>query len=467
MSTFVLGVDSSTQSCKALLVNAETGEVVDSRRASHPEGTEVDPREWARALHEATEDLLPRADAVSIAAQQHGMVLLDSAGEVVRPALLWNDTRSAGAATRLTERLGGPEAAARRLGSVPVASYTATKLEWVRDHEPENAAMASAVVLPHDYLTSVLHENGELWTDHGDASGTAYYSTAERRWLPDIAEQAIGHPVSLPRLAEPGQSVGRTRGGAVLGAGTGDNMGAALGLNLEPGDAVLSMGTSAVAMMVSETSTHDASGLVSGFCDATGRYLPLACTLNGAPVFDLGCRLLGVDHDEFSRLALSADPDPEGAIFLPYLNGERTPNLPEARAQFGRLRGDLSRPQMARAMVEGLACSVVEAMGYVTEQVGRQPRRVLLIGGGAKSEAFRRILADILRRPVEVPAAEEFVALGAARQAAWALDGGSEPPTWDSAVATTQTVEPEETTEVFQAYLDFRNATYPELAPKG
>lgn len=460
VSTFVLGVDSSTQSCKALLVNAETGEVIDSRRASHPDGSEVDPREWARALREATQELLPRADAVSIAAQQHGMVLLDAEGDVVRPALLWNDTRSAEAAERLTQSLGGPAEAARRVGSVPVASYTATKLAWVRENEPENAAKTASVALPHDYLTSVLNDSGQLWTDHGDASGTAYYSPARRSWVPEIAEQALGRPVDLPRLAEPGQAVGKTSGGALIGAGTGDNMGAALGLGLEPGDVAVSMGTSAVAMMISETPTHDASGCVSGFCDATGRYLPLACTLNGAPVIDLGCRLLGVDHEEFSRLALEAEPGSGGAVFLPYLHGERTPNLPNARARFGGLTGDFTRPQMARAMVEGLASSVVEAMGYVTGQVGREPRRVILIGGGAKSEAFRQIFADLVGRPVQVPEAQEFVALGAARQAAWALSGRAEPPTWS--VAAAPEVDPQGSPEAYRAYLDFRRETYPD-----
>lgn len=463
MSTYVLGVDSSTQSCKALLVDAATGEVVDSRRSTHPEGTEVDPRAWERALHEATDELLPRADAVSIAAQQHGMVLLDAQGEVVRPALLWNDTRSATEAENLTSELGGPETAARRTGSVPVASYTATKLAWVRDHEPDHAEAARAVALPHDWLTSRLNTSGEVWTDHGDASGTAYYSPSDRRWIQEIADEALGHAVALPHLADPGQPIGETSTGAVVAAGTGDNMGASLGLGLEPGDVALSVGTSAVAMMVSESSTHDATGYVSGFCDATGKYLPLACTLNGAPVVDMGCRLLGVDHEEFSRLALAADPGSEGAVFLPYLYGERTPNLPNARGQFSGLAGGFGREHMARAIVEGLACSIVEAMEHVIEQVGTEPRRILLIGGGAKSPAFRQILAEVSGHPILVPESQEFVALGAARQAAWALSGSAEPPTWKTAEAQEVTAEPRP--ETYRRYIAFRNEVHPDVAP--
>lgn len=457
--TYVLGVDSSTQSCKALLVEAETGRVVETRRAEHPGGTEVDPAAWRAALEEATADLLPRAAAVSVAGQQHGMVLLDERREPVRPALLWNDTRSAREAEELTERLGGPERAARRVGSVPVASYTATKLAWTRRNEPESARRARAVALPHDYLTLALNADDELVTDHGDASGTAYYSPADRAWVPEIAEEALGHAPRLPRLAEPGEAIGRTRGGAVLAAGTGDNMGAALGLGLRPGDVALSMGTSAVAMMVADSPAEDPSGSVSGFCDATGRYLPLACTLNGAPVMDLGRRLLGVGQEEFSELALAGEPGAGGAVFLPYLNGERTPNLPDATAQLGGVAGDLSRENLARAVVEGLACSVREAMDRVVGHSGGEAGRVLLIGGGARSRAFQRILAGILGRPLELPDAEEFVALGAARQAAWALSGDDEPPRW--AAAEGETVEAPARPEVFEAYLRFRETMHP------
>ncbi|WP_129358877.1 MULTISPECIES: xylulokinase [Micrococcaceae] len=460
MSTYVLGVDSSTQSCKAVLVDAATGEVVDERRASHPEGTEVDPAAWVSAIEEVTEELLPRASAVAIGGQQHGMVLLDDAGEVIRPALLWNDTRSAPQAEELLAWLGGPDEAARRTGSVPVASYTATKVLWVRENEPENAERIDRIALPHDYLTWILNESDELWTDHGEASGTSYYDPSAREWLPEVAAWAAGHDVSLPRLAEPHQVVGKTASGALIGPGTGDNAAAALGLGMKPGDVSISIGTSGVVAVVSDVPSHDASGSISGFADASGRYLPLATTLNGAQVFDRAADLLGIGHEELSALALAAEPGSGGAVFVPYFAGERTPNLPEARAQFLELGSEFSRQNMARAMMEGLACSMAECLKKVQKQTGTEPQRVLLIGGGAKSEAFQKILAGVIGGPILLPESREFVALGAARQAAWVLSGETEPPVWET--ANTEEVIADPTPEVYERYIEFRNRLYPD-----
>jgi xylulokinase len=201
MAPLVLGIDSSTQSTKALLVDAESGQVLEERRAAHPDGTEVDPRAWLTAVDEAAGPLLERADAVSVGGQQHGMVLLDEAGEVVRPALLWNDTRSAPQAQTLIEEMGGAEASVEEIGSLMVASFTASKLRWVRDEESENAQRAAQVMLPHDYVSLHLAEPGtEAFTDRGDASGTGYYSTREEAWRPELAEAALGRALELPRL---------------------------------------------------------------------------------------------------------------------------------------------------------------------------------------------------------------------------------------------------------------------------
>ncbi|MBG7587624.1 xylulokinase [Rothia kristinae] len=463
MSTCVLGVDSSTQSCKALLVDADTGEVLERRRAAHPPGTEVDPAAWSQALHQVTADLLPRASAVAVAGQQHGMILLDEAGRVIRPALLWNDVRSAPQARRLTEHLGGPQEAARRIGSVPVASYTATKVRWVRENEPENARRIAAVALPHDWLTRELSNGDQLWTDHGEASGTAWYDPAARRWLPEIASWAAGHDIALPRLAAPHQAVGTTSSGAVLAPGTGDNAAAALGLGMVPGDVCVSLGTSAVVSVVSETPAQDGTGAVSGFADATGRYLPLATTLNGAPVLDRVARLLGTDHDGLAELALAAPSGADGAVFIPYFAGERTPDLPEARAQLLQMGAGFGRKTLARAAVEGLACSVLEALEKVLDQTGARAQRVLLVGGGAGSGALRTILAGILGRDLEVPDPEEFVALGAARQAAWVLSGATQPPRWSA--ARTRIVRADPTPGVYERYLEARNRIYPEGSP--
>lgn len=462
MAQYVLGIDSSTQSCKALLVNAETGEVVDERRASHPGGTEVDPAAWVKALHEVTEDLLPRADAVAIAGQQHGMVLLDENNEVVCDALLWNDTRSAPEAEELTAFLGGPERAADLIGSVPLAAYTATKLLWVRKNEPGVASQAVKVALPHDFLTLQLNTQNQLFTDHGEASGTAYYNTQKRQWEPAVAAWAIGHSIELPQLASPSQVIGKTASGALIAPGTGDNIGAALGLNLQDGDAVISMGTSAVAMMLSDVAATDSKNNVSGFADATGKYLPLACTLNGAPVMDFAAATLGVDHDELAQMVLAAKPGAAGAVFLPYLTGERTPNLPEATAHLGNVGAGFSRELMARAMVEGLACSVREGLEKIVAQRGSEPDRIILIGGGAKSVAFREVLAQVLGMDIYVPEPAEFVALGAARQAAWALSDEATPPVW--ADFEMEKVTAEKHPSIYRHYINYRNQIYPEAA---
>jgi xylulokinase len=454
---YVLGIDSSTQSCKSLLVDAETGQILDTGRAPHPSGTQVDPEAWRRALSKSCGDLMSRAAAVAVAGQQHGMVALAANGEVVRPAILWNDTSSAEQARDLVKEMGGPQRCATVVGSVIVASLTASKLRWMRDNEPENAARTSHVLLPHDYLTWHLGGCKEMITDHGDASGTGYYSTSDRRFVPQLAEHALGHAVGLPRIVGPCEVVGETTHGAPIAPGTGDNMAAALGIGLRPGDVCVSIGTSGVASGVVDDSVHDGSGLVAGFADATGRYLPLACTLNGTRVLELGARLLGVDQTEFARLALSAKPGANGVCVLPYLDGERTPNRPDANGVMRGLTTATSREDFARGIVEGLLCSLKDAVLAVESATGVSTDRILLIGGGSQSEAIRRIAPQVFGVGINVPDASEYVALGAARQAAWTLSGDINPPEWEGAPSTNYDDDPHH--EIFERYAALRDQT--------
>jgi xylulokinase len=308
----VAGVDSSTQSCKVVLCDADDGTVVGAGSAPHPDGTQADPADWWDALQAAGDGLLSRAAAVAVAGQQHGMIVLDEDGEVIRPALLWNDLRSAAAADQLIAERGGPRWWASRAGSVPTASFTVTKLRWLAEHEPASAARAAAVLLPHDWLTWRLRGGSDMVTDRGDASGTGYYSPADGGWLPDLAEAAIGHPIALPRVAAPHEAVGETAWGAAVAPGTGDNMAAALGLGLRPGDVVVSIGTSGTVFAVSETPAADPSGAVCGFADATGRFLPLVCTVNAGLVMSATAALLGTDLAGLDRLALAAEPGAQG-----------------------------------------------------------------------------------------------------------------------------------------------------------
>lgn len=459
--SLVAGIDSSTQSTKVLLCQAEDGTVVASASAPHPDGTECHPGRWWDALTSAGRDLLERADAIGVAAQQHGMVVLDESGEVIRPAMLWNDVKSAPQAAALVSEFGGAAEWATRTGSVPTMSFTITKLRWLWENEPANAARVRQVLLPHDWLTWKLADGGfgghlgvEPTTDRGDASGTGYFSPAEGTWLPDYAARALGHPVALPRVAGPSEIVGRTSWGTPLSAGTGDNMGAAFGLGLLDGDVAVSIGTSGTAYATAAKPSADPSGLVSGFADATGRFLPLACTINAARVLDVTARMLGVRADRLSALALAAPAGAGGVTLLPYLDGERTPNRPAAN---GVLRGlttsNATQENLARAAIEAVLCSLADAIDCL-RPAGITVRRAVLTGGAAKSAAVRQIAPAIFGLPVAVPEAAEYVALGAARQAAWALSGAAEPPAWPSARSVTY--EADATSEVREQYVALR-----------
>ncbi|MFC0006059.1 xylulokinase [Micromonospora siamensis] len=463
----VAGIDSSTQSCKVVIRDAETGALVRQGRAPHPDGTEVDPAAWWAALRAAVAEAGGLADvvAVSVAGQQHGMVCLDEAGEVVRPALLWNDTRSAGAASDLVAEAGdgesGRRAWAEAAGSVPVASFTATKLRWLARHEPANAARVAAVCLPHDWLTWRLAGAPGLTalrTDRGDASGTGYWSPRTGEYRFDLLEQALGRRVTVPTVLGPAEPAGRldpaalagTGGrvpgadpaGVLLGPGTGDNAAAALGVGAGPGDVVVSIGTSGTVFAVADTPAADPSGTVAGFADATGRFLPLVCTLNAARVLDAAATLLGVDLAELAELALAAPPGADGLVMVPYLEGERTPNRPDATGSVHGLTLRTSTPaHLARAAVEGLLCALADGLDALRAQ-GARVDRVLLVGGGARSLAVRRIAPQVFGCPVVAPPAGEYVADGAARQAAWVALGGATPPAWPLDGAQEYVAEP-------------------------
>ena len=455
----VAGIDSSTQSVKVVVRDAETGALVRTGRASHPDGTECPPQAWWEALTEASGGLLDDVAAVSVAGQQHGMVALDADGEPVRPALLWNDTRSAPDAADLVAEGGGPAAWARAVGSVPVASFTVTKLRWLARHEPDLAARADRVLLPHDWLTwRLAGRPDEPTTDRGDASGTGYWSPAAGEYRPDLLRLAFGRDLAVPRVAAPAEVVGELPGGALLAPGSGDNMGAGLGLGLVPGDVVVSLGTSGTAFAVSEVPAADVSGAVAGFADATGRYLPLVATLNAARVLAAGARLLGVDLDGFGDLALRAQAGAGGLVLLPYLDGERTPNLPHATGSLhGITRDNLTPQNVARACVEGMLCGLADAIDALVA-VGARPQRVLLIGGAAASVAVRAVAPALFGLPVHVPPPSEYVADGAARQAAWVLLGGAQPPAWP--VEGTEVVEAAATPQVRAAYAAARVALH-------
>jgi xylulokinase len=469
--TLVAGVDTSTQACKVVVRDAATGALVRSGRAPHPDGTAVPPAAWEHAFQEAAAAAGGLADvaALSVGGQQHGMVCLDGDGEVVRDALLWNDVRSAPAAADLVLELGhGDEAAGRRawadaVGLVPVASFTASKLRWLTDAEPANADRTAAVCLPHDWLTWRLSADralGTLATDRGDASGTAYWSARTGEYRLDLLELAMrGRRPAVPRVAGPAEAVGALAGsGAVLGPGTGDNAAAALGLAARPGDVIVSIGTSGVVSAVTTTAVADVTGTVAGFADASGHHLPLVATLNAARVLDAAARLLGVDHAALSDLALSAPSGADGLVLVPYLEGERTPNLPLATGSVHGLTLRTATPaHLARAAVEGLLCGLADGIEAVVAQ-GVTVDRVLLIGGAAASPAVQQLAPGVFGRPVLVPPPGEYVADGAARQAAWVLSGDDAPPDW--AQPGLQLFEAPPAAHVRERYAEVRSRMY-------
>lgn len=460
----IAGVDSSTQSVKIVIRAADTGELVRQGRAPHPDGTEVDPQHWKSALDLAIAQAggLDDVAAISVGGQQHGMVALDESGEVIRPALLWNDTRSASQAESLNSEMGGNQAIADAVGSVLVASFTASKVRWMAENEKKNADRVHSIALPHDWLSWQLQggrDFSKLFTDRSDASGTGYFDPKSSTYRRDIFAKALlsDREIHLPTIVAAATFGGNTTSGIPIAAGAGDNAGAALGVQAEPGDVVISLGTSGTAFAVSTTSTHDASGAVAGFADASGRFLPLVCTLNAARIFDAATTILGKTHDEVGALALSSIPGAHGLTLLPYFEGERTPNRPNATGVFSGMTIANSNPaDIARAMIEGMLSGLADAVAAL-EDLGVDIKRVLIIGGAAKNPAVGQIASALFGRPVVIPPAGEYVADGAAKQAAWALLGGSTPPVWDLGKATH--IEAVATPEVLEKYRTLRDAT--------
>lgn len=461
----VAGVDSSTQSVKVVIRNAETGNLVRTGRAMHPSGTEVDPEAWWLALQEAIAVAggLDDVAAISIGGQQHGMVALDVDGQVIRPALLWNDTRSAQAAADLNdeyEKLHDGEPISAAVGSRLVAAFTASKVRWMADHEPENADRLAAVALPHDWLSWRLSGStgiSDLFTDRSDASGTGYFDPVAGAYRRDILALALksDREIVLPKVYGPFDIAAVTPTGTSVAVGCGDNAGAALGVGAEAGDVVVSLGTSGTAFSVSTTPTHDQRGYVAGFDDATGRFLPLVCTLNAARILDAGARILNLSLDEFGERALAAEPGAGGLTLLPYFEGERTPDRPRATGTLAGMTLSNSTPEnFARAMIEGMLCGLVDAVAQLESQ-GVEVRRILIIGGAAKNPAIAQIASALFGKPVYLPLDGEYVADGAAKQAAWALLGYE--PQWSN--SSMKVVTANSSASVMKRYLTLVDRT--------
>jgi D-xylulose kinase len=441
MRRVFLGIDCGTQSTKVVLRDPDTGEVVAVGHAPHElverdDGTrEQDPKWWIDALHAAVADALRdqrfEIGGIGVSGQQHGLVCLDDRDRPVRPAKLWNDTTTADQCDELTRTLGGASRVLQLLGNLILPGYTAPKIAWLLAHEPDAYARTARMCLPHDYLNLWL--TGVFTAEAGDASGTAYFDVRARRYseavlgaIDDRRDWKRTLPPIVPSLSVIGtlrrdaaDSLG-LEAGIPVSAGGGDNMCAAIGCDvLVAGPVAMSLGTSGTVFAYRAEPAVDPLGEAAAFCDSTGAWLPLACTLNCTSATEWVRGLFGMEHADVDA-AITSGRAPELA-FLPYLSGERTPNRPEASGVFVGLRPDHGRNAIVCAVVEGVTFGLAYALEAL-RRAGVAPAEVTLIGGGSASDAWAQLCADVFALPVVRPEIVQAAASGAARQAQWATE---------------------------------------------
>jgi xylulokinase len=433
----VAGVDSSTQSCKVELRDADDGTLLGSGSAPHPPAfgprSEQDPQAWWQALRTAFGAALADSGgdagaviALAVDAQCHGLVAVDAAGRVIRPAKLWNDTTSAPQLERLRERIGAAEWV-KAVGSLPTAAFTLSKVAWLAEVEPDNFGRLARILLPHDWLTWTL--TGRAVTDRSEASGTGYYSGAEGRYRTDFLDLvAPGRDWddAVPEVLRPAEPAGTILPDVaaelglsphvLVGPGGGDQHAAAVGLGITPSDVVYTFGTSGVVYTTSRNPVFDGNGIVDGVADMTGGYLPLVSTLNAARVTDTFARLLGVDHAGLAELALAAPAG--GPVLAAFLDGERKPNRPGARGVLAGLTSATTREELARSAFEGVILGLLTGEAHLNAAGVATSGRLIATGGGARSPAYTQLLADAGGREVLLAEVAEASARGACVQAA-------------------------------------------------
>jgi xylulokinase len=443
MRSLVIGIDSGTQSTKALVVDARNGKVLGAASEGYdllpnlpPGAKEQDPATWVTATEKSIRKALKAAKAkpeevkaIGVSGQQHGFVPLDEKGAVIRPAKLWCDTSTVEQCEELTRSLGGLKAAIKAVGNAFLPGFTAPKILWLKQHEPENFKKLAAVLLPHDYLNFWL--TGEKTMEYGDASGTALMDVKKRRWssavLAAIDKDLEGKLPTLITSDRPAgalqESTARRLGlkpGVLVSAGGGDNMMGAIGTgNTREGVVTASFGTSGTIYACSEKPIIDPMGEIAAFCDSTNRWLPLLCTMNVTVATEMVREEFGWDHARLAREAAKVNPGSDGLCLLPYLEGERTPNIPNGTGVWLGVNGKTFRAgHFARATMEG----VTMGMNYGLRRLmnlGLKPTQIRATGGGAKSAVWRQIMADVFNTEVVTLKVSEGAAYGAALQALW------------------------------------------------
>jgi len=460
----VAGVDSSAEHTRIVVCDADSGAVLNQGHAEHPPERD-DPQSWLVSLGKAAADgQLADVAAIGVSAQQQGLLPLDDTGSPVSAALLGNDRRMESAAADLVDALGGREPWAHAVGAVPQAGHPVTKLRWLARNDPDAAARTAELLQPHDWLVwQLLGRPARRTTDRGEASGTGYWSAATGAYRPDLVALALGRQAALPDVLAPAEPAGRTPEGIWISAGTGETMAAALGLGLEPGDAVISLGASGSVFAVHHEALIDPTGTITSYADATGLHLPVVRTLNATRVLRGTADMLGTDLDGLSERALESTPGASGLVLLPYLEGEQTPDLPHAAGSLHGLRRESMQPEhLARAAAEGMLCGLVDALDVLRGR-GVQVRRVFLLGQAAGLPAVQAAAPNLLGARVVVPQPADYSALGAARQAAWVLSGAARPPRWPEAEA--EVFDPDDQLAVGQAvrqqYATVREEAHP------
>jgi D-xylulose kinase len=443
MRNLLLGIDSGTQSTKVLVVDARRGKVLGQSAQAYdlipglpPGAKEQHPHVWREAAAQAIKGALKNAGAaagevaaIGVSGQQHGFVPLDGAGEVIRPAKLWCDTSTAAECEIITQKLGGLEGAIAELGNAVLPGFTAPKILWLKRKEPKNFARLATVLLPHDYLNFWL--TGKRVMEYGDASGTALLNVRTRAWSQKVL-RAIDARLedALPPLIRSDEPAGFLQDAAALelglkpgilvSAGGGDNMMGAIGTgNTRAGAVTASFGTSGTIYACSEKPVIDERGEIAAFCDSTNRWLPLLCTMNVTVATEMVREDFGLTHEQFAAKAAEAPPGSGGLFLLPYLEGERTPNVPDGTGVwFGANRTTFTAAHFARAAMEGVTLGMNYGLRRLRE-LGVKPRQIRATGGGAKSKFWRQIMADIFEAEVVTLKESEGAAYGAALQALW------------------------------------------------
>ncbi|MFC4472128.1 FGGY family carbohydrate kinase [Streptomyces xiangluensis] len=475
----VAGLDSSPDFTRIVVCDADSGTVLRQGYAPHPldgaEGgrpSDVDPQAWLLSLGEAAGGgLLEGVQAIGVSAQQNALIPLDTQGNTVRPALVGGDKRAQVCAAELVDALGGREAWAQAVGTVPGAAQPVTKLRWMVKNEPDAALRTAMLMQAHDWLVwQLLGRPARRTTDRGDASSTGYWSAVNGAYRPDLVELALGHQALLPDVLGPAEAAGTTPEGLLISAGTGETMAAAFGLGIGLGDAVVSLGASGSVMAVHHEALVDPSGMITSLADATGMHLPVVTTLNAVRVLRGSAELLGLpDLESLSDLAMKSTPGAHGLVLLPYLEGERTPSLPHVAGTLAGLRRESMRPEhLARAAFEGMLCGLTDALDVLRRR-GVEVRRIFLLGPAAELPAVQACAPSLLGVQVVVPQSADYAAIGAARQAAWALGASQgtldprQPPVWQG--ATAQILDPGDEVAVGaavrQQYTSVRDQTHP------